>query len=49
MATIRSVVALATSKNWVLSQLEVNNAFLHKGLDKEVYMEVQKGIPNPSD
>jgi len=47
MVTIRSIIALATSKKWNLSQLDVNNAFLHGDLDEEVYIEVPKGIPNP--
>lgn len=47
METIRSVIALAASKGWSLSQLDVNDAFLHGDLDETVYMEVPKGIPNP--
>jgi len=49
MATIRAIIALAASKKWTLSQLDVNNAFLHGDLDKQVSMEVPKGIPNPSN
>lgn len=37
LATIRIVIALATVQEWPLCQL-VNNAFLHRRLDEEVYI-----------
>lgn len=49
LSTIRSVIALAASKQWTLHQLGINNAFLHGDLDEEVYMKVPKGIPNPDN
>lgn len=40
---VRVLIALTSTKAWSLHQLDINNAFLHGDLDKEVYMSL---LPN---
>jgi len=49
MATIRTILALATARKWSVYQLDVNNAFLHRDLHEEAYMKMSEGIPNPNN
>jgi hypothetical protein len=43
-ATIRTVLTLAASRQWLMHQLHVKNAFLHGELQERVYCQQPSGI-----
>ncbi|MCI31666.1 hypothetical protein A2U01_0052878, partial [Trifolium medium] len=47
MTTIGILMAITASQNWPLFQLDVNTAFLHGDLNKEVYMKPPPGLEVP--
>ncbi|XP_015060424.1 uncharacterized protein LOC107006366 [Solanum pennellii] len=44
MATVRSVVSIATANHWTLHQMDIYNAFLQRDLYEEVYMTPPDGF-----
>ncbi|CAN1263351.1 Retrovirus-related Pol polyprotein from transposon TNT 1-94 [Linum perenne] len=47
-ASIRLILSIAISNNWMINQLDVSNAFLHGQLDELVYMVQPPGYTDPS-
>jgi hypothetical protein len=39
MTTVKVIIIMAVAKGWLLHQMDVNDVFLHRDLQEEVYME----------
>ncbi|TXG73650.1 hypothetical protein EZV62_002229 [Acer yangbiense] len=47
-STIRVIFSIAISYGWIIEQLDINNAFLNKGLSEVVHMAQSEGFVDPS-
>jgi len=47
MTTVRTLIAVTTSKSWDISQMDVKNVFLHGDLHEAVYMQPPPGVNAP--
>ena len=45
--TVHLILAMAALKNWVITGLDVRNAYLYGKLDEEIYMEQPEGFITP--
>jgi hypothetical protein len=48
MNSIRVLLSIVANLNWPLHQFDVKNAFLHRDLKEEVYMEIPPGLEDSS-
>ncbi|KAK4400618.1 Retrovirus-related Pol polyprotein from transposon RE1 [Sesamum angolense] len=46
--TLRLLLAVASSKNWPIQKIDINNAFLHGSLDEDIYLTAPDGYPIPA-
>jgi hypothetical protein len=48
MTIVLTLITVAASSSWTISQMDIKNAFLHVDLREEVYVHPPLGVDAPS-
>ena len=47
LTSVRSLIVIATVKQWMMFQMDIKNAFINGDLSEEVYMQSPPGYDHP--
>lgn len=49
LVSVKMMLTVSATKNWILCHLDINNAFWYGDLDEDIYMEISPGLVSQGD